>query len=159
MYKIFETNCSFHVKDPTTGKVQFLFFRTFLPISTKSSFWEEDWALGYNSMKFWYFLGISFFPKIRNLTLFVNSKDNLYMPCLLLIITFRFSCGEKENFVKLQKVAKYYNHDCRFYVVHKFTKIHWNLCIRFNKFSFYSSCLRDSFLSFLFHSKSLCGCG
>ena len=96
MYKIFETNCSFHVKDPTTGKVQFLFFRTFLPISTKSSFWEEDWALGYNSMKFWYFLGISFFPKILNLTLFVNSKDNLYMPCLLLIITFRFSSGEKK---------------------------------------------------------------
>ena len=50
--KIFETNSSFHVKQRITGKVQFLFFSSFLLVLTKSSFWEEDWALGYNSMKF-----------------------------------------------------------------------------------------------------------
>ena len=52
IHKIFETNSSFHVKQRTTGKVQFLFFSRFLLVLTKFSFWEEDWALGYNSMKF-----------------------------------------------------------------------------------------------------------
>ena len=52
IHKIFVTNSSFHVKQRTTGKVQFLFFSSFLLVLTKCSFWEEDWALGYNSMKF-----------------------------------------------------------------------------------------------------------
>ena len=50
--KILEANSSLYVKQRTTGKVQFLFFSNFLLILTKCSFWEEDWALGYNSMKF-----------------------------------------------------------------------------------------------------------
>ena len=50
--KIFEKNSSFHVKWRTTGKVQFLFSRSLLLVLTKFSFWEEDWALGYTSMKF-----------------------------------------------------------------------------------------------------------
>ena len=52
IHKIFEINSSFHVKQHTTGKVQFLFFSSFLLVLTKFSLWEEDWALGYNSMKF-----------------------------------------------------------------------------------------------------------
>ena len=48
--KISETNSIFHVKWGTTGKVQFLFSRSFL--------------LGYNSIKFWDFHDISWFPKI-----------------------------------------------------------------------------------------------
>ena len=52
IHKIFETNSSFHVKQRTTGKVQFLFFSSFLLVLTKFSFWEEDWALDYNSMTF-----------------------------------------------------------------------------------------------------------
>ena len=32
-----------------TGKVQFIFFGSFLLLLTKFSFWKEDWALGYNS--------------------------------------------------------------------------------------------------------------
>ena len=52
IYKIFEANSSFHVKQRTTGKAQFLFFSSFLLVLTIFSFWEEDWALGYNSMKF-----------------------------------------------------------------------------------------------------------
>ena len=39
--KIFEKNSSFHVKQGTTGKVQFLFSRSLLLVLTKFSFWEE----------------------------------------------------------------------------------------------------------------------
>ena len=59
IHKIFETNSSFHVKQRTTGKVQFLFFSSFLLVSTKFSFWEEYWALGNNSIKFRNFPDIS----------------------------------------------------------------------------------------------------
>ena len=41
MDKIFEINSSFHVKYRTTGKVQILFFNSFLLVLTKFSFWEE----------------------------------------------------------------------------------------------------------------------
>ena len=57
--KIFETNSSFHVKRRTTGKVYFLFFKSFLLVLTKFSFWQEDWALGYHSMKCRHFPDIS----------------------------------------------------------------------------------------------------
>ena len=40
-------------------KVQLLFSRSFLLVLKKFSFGEEDWALCYDSMKFWDFLGIS----------------------------------------------------------------------------------------------------
>ena len=36
----------------TTGEVQFLFFRRFLLVLTKFYFWEEDQALGNNSIMF-----------------------------------------------------------------------------------------------------------
>ena len=52
MDKIFEKNSSFLVKQRTMGKVQFLLFWSFLLALTKLSFLKEDWALGYNSMKF-----------------------------------------------------------------------------------------------------------
>ena len=50
--KIYETNFSVSVKKCTTGKVQFQFLNSF-------SFWEEDWALGYNCVKIWDLLNIS----------------------------------------------------------------------------------------------------
>ena len=50
--KIFEKISSFHLKQDTTGKVQFLFSQSLLIELTKFSFWEEDWVLGYISMKF-----------------------------------------------------------------------------------------------------------
>ena len=37
------------------GKVRFLFFRSFWLVLRKFSFWQEDWALVYNSGKFWDF--------------------------------------------------------------------------------------------------------
>ena len=48
--KIFETNSSFHVKQRTTAKIQFLSFGRFLLVLTKFSFREK--ALGNNCMKF-----------------------------------------------------------------------------------------------------------
>ena len=50
-HRIFRTNSSFHVKWRTTGRVQLLFFRSFLLVLTKLSFRRGDWALGYHSMK------------------------------------------------------------------------------------------------------------
>ena len=50
--KIYETNSSFHVKKRSTRKLQFLFFSSFLLVSEKFWVQREDWALGYNSMKF-----------------------------------------------------------------------------------------------------------
>ena len=49
--KIYETNFSISVKQRTMGKVQFQFLNSFLLVLTKFSFWEKEWALGYNSMK------------------------------------------------------------------------------------------------------------
>ena len=59
MDKIFETKSTFPVKQGTTGKVQFVFFTGFFLVLKIFSFWEEDWALGYNSMRFWDFPDIS----------------------------------------------------------------------------------------------------
>ena len=42
IHKIFETNSSFHVKQHTVEKAQFLFLRIFLLVLTKFSFQEED---------------------------------------------------------------------------------------------------------------------
>ena len=81
-----------HVKERTTGKVQFLVFSTFLVVLTKLSFWEEDLALGYSSITFWHFLNIFWFAK----TLSLKSFGNSYIPCLWLIITLRFTCGKSE---------------------------------------------------------------
>ena len=47
------------MKQFPTGRVQFLYFRSFLLVLTKFLFWKEDWALGYNSMKFLDFSDIS----------------------------------------------------------------------------------------------------
>ena len=50
-HKIFEINCSFHVKQGAAAKVLFLVFKSFLQVLTKLSFWQEDWALGYHCMQ------------------------------------------------------------------------------------------------------------
>ena len=46
-------------KNSTMGKIQLPFFMDFLLLLRKRSFWGEDWALGYNSMRFWDFPDIS----------------------------------------------------------------------------------------------------
>ena len=55
--KMFETNFSFHMKWCNTGKVKFLFFKSFL-VLTRLSFWQGTWALGCHS------LGSKHFPDI-----------------------------------------------------------------------------------------------
>ena len=42
IHKIFEPNDSFHMKQGTTGKVQFHIFKRVLLVLTKHSFCEED---------------------------------------------------------------------------------------------------------------------
>ena len=44
------------------GNIQFLFFKSFLLVSKKMPFWEEDWALCF-TMKFWEFADISIEPQ------------------------------------------------------------------------------------------------
>ena len=104
MDKIFETNSSFHVKQRTTEKIQFLFSRSFLLVLSKISFWEEDWALGYNSLKFWQsFLTL-------NLMSFGNSWANLYLP---IISPLYFTCGERKICWCIKKsMKKVYDQDC-----------------------------------------------
>ena len=57
--KISETNFSVSVKLRVTGKVQFQFLNSFSLVLTKFSFWEEDWALGDNSIMIWGLLNIT----------------------------------------------------------------------------------------------------
>ena len=52
MDKIFETSSSFNLKHLTAGKVEFPFSSSFLSVLTKFLFWPENWALGYNCIKF-----------------------------------------------------------------------------------------------------------
>ena len=107
MDKIFEANSSFHVKWRTTGKVQFLFFRSFLLVLNTFFFSEKDWVLGYNSINFWDFPDTSQLPKILSLKYFENSWRNSYIPCLLLITALRFTCGERKTQVsKISKILK-----------------------------------------------------
>ena len=82
IHKIFETNSSFHVKQRTTGNVWFLFFKRFLLVLTKFSFWQEEWVLGYHSMKFRHLPDISLFPMILSYKSFDNSWGKSYIPCL-----------------------------------------------------------------------------
>ena len=58
MDTVFQTNFKFHVKQHTTRKAEFLSLGNVLLLLTKFSFWKEDWAIGYNSIKFRDFLNI-----------------------------------------------------------------------------------------------------
>ena len=68
--------CEIALKQRPKGKVQILFFKNFLLVLTRFSFWEEDWALGYNSMKF---LNISKFLKILVLNCLAMRKGLVYI--------------------------------------------------------------------------------
>ena len=58
-YETSKTNSSFYAKQRTTGKVYFLFFKSFHLVLIKLSFRQGDWVLGYRSMKFRQFPNIS----------------------------------------------------------------------------------------------------
>ena len=48
--EVFETNYSFRVKQHTTEKLWFLFFKSFLLVLEKLSISLGDWVLGYHSI-------------------------------------------------------------------------------------------------------------
>ena len=103
MNKIFETNCSFHVKYGTPEKFNFYFSRDFFDNIEIFSFWDKGWVLDHNFLNFGGFLDFFLFPKILSLQSFGNLCGNSFIPCLLLIIMLRFSCGEKELWWKIRK--------------------------------------------------------
>ena len=73
-------------------------------VLTKFQFWEGDWILGCSSVKFWDFPENFWLRFFKNS--FGNSWGNSYLPCLFLLITLHFTCGER-------KISKYCGHGCR----------------------------------------------
>ena len=69
IHKISETNFSFHVK-------------SILLVLRKLLFWQEDWEIGFHSMKFRHFPHTSQFPKILSFKSFRNSRGKSYIPLL-----------------------------------------------------------------------------
>ena len=72
-----------------------------------------DWALGYNSMKFWDYSDLSWFPKIQSL---LSVRQFVIQLVYLIFITNNhalFHFGRNENLVKHQKFSKYYDHVVR----------------------------------------------
>ena len=61
MDRIFETNSILDCALVHYGKspISIFFFNNFLPVLTRFSFWEENWALSYNAITFWDFFDIS----------------------------------------------------------------------------------------------------
>ena len=70
------------------GGVRYLFVRGLLQVLAEFAFWEWGWALSYGSMKYWDFHDTS--------QVFGDLWLNIYIPCLLLIIKLRFTCGENK---------------------------------------------------------------
>ena len=56
--KYFKLTLAFMWNSTPREKFNRYFLGTFLPVLTKLSFWQGDWALGYHSMKFRYFPNI-----------------------------------------------------------------------------------------------------
>ena len=103
MAKIFEINSSFHIKHRTTGKVQFLFFRSFYQIYHFGSK-TGDLAIIYEVLTFSRYFLISKNPKcqvvwrhVRQLiyAFFITNNDTL------------FHLRWKENHVKYQNISKF----------------------------------------------------
>ena len=111
---MFEKNSSFHVKKRTTGKVQFLFSMSILLVSTKFSFCEGDWVLGYNSMKFWHYSELSKF--LNNLSLLSCSATRQATRIYQFITNTQvsFHLCWKKNLLKHQKFSKCYDHGCSY---------------------------------------------
>ena len=111
-------------------KFNFCFSWVFLLLLTKISFWQGDWTLGYHSMRFSHFSGFSYFPKILSLKSFRNSWGNSYIPCLYVIVTYRFTCGERkiwwnirksQNVMKMILAFKWHWHLILFFVIRTYT--------------------------------------
>ena len=90
MDKIFETNFSFLCEIAHQGKSSIFVFRSFLLVLTKFLF-------GSKARHQDVFCDILIVPDISQFCKILgNQLGNLYIPCLLLIITLRFTCDEKK---------------------------------------------------------------
>ena len=78
------------------GKSSISIFQEFFASIEKWLFWEDDGALDNNSISFEIFLILPNYS-------FCNSFGSSYIPCLLLIITFRFTCGERKIWPNMKK--------------------------------------------------------
>ena len=92
----------------TMGKVQFLFFSNFLQVLATFTFWEEDWALGYNSMKSRDFPEMSYFPKIRSFQVIRQLVTQLVYTIVNINAYTPLHLWQKKNLLKY----KYHYHDC-----------------------------------------------
>ena len=115
IYKIFEKNYAFHVKQCTMGKLHFLLFKSFLLVLTIFPFQEEDEVLGNNPL--------NFSNKIWTFLIFLNFLRPWSISCSTTCKTTRiyefftnnqalFHLRRKENLRNCQKFSKYYEHDC-----------------------------------------------
>ena len=77
IYEMFETNSSFSCEIAHYGKSLISAFQEIFAVLTKYLSWDEDQALGSNSMNFQHFLDIFKFSKILSLKLF-DSSITLY---------------------------------------------------------------------------------
>ena len=119
----------------TTGKVWFLFFKSFLLVLTRLSFWRGHWGLGYafiwagalgagpcfhfgGGAGGWAIIvwGLDSFLMFLN---FLRSSvvrqlvRQLVYPMFISNNRTSFHLWWKENLVKHRKVSKYYETDCR----------------------------------------------
>ena len=90
-------------------KFNFCFSEVFCKYGKKFYFGKkaEHWAIFLLSFKI-----LLMFPNFLYLKSFGNSRDNSYMPFLLLIITFRFTCDEKKVWSNIKRVSKHDDYDC-----------------------------------------------
>ena len=84
----------------------------FLQVLMEYSFWEGEWALVSNSMKFWDFSEITEFPKVLRPRMFGNSWCHSLIQFLLRRIALCFTWGEIKLCKKYQKSSKYFDHNC-----------------------------------------------
>ena len=100
-------------------------FKDFLLVLAKLSFLGKTWALGYNSLKFWDFPGISLFPRIQSLRFFRNWWGQLLKNMCIRSNDALFHLWWKENHLKHQKVSRYYDQDYHIFI----KKMKWQLLI------------------------------
>ena len=95
--KIYEKKLRFYVKYCSRGKVQYLVLSNFLLVLKIFWFWEEDCKLHFNSWSSKIFF---------SLTSLGNLSVNSYLPFLLVITTFRFTCFDRNIW---QDIFKFQN--------------------------------------------------
>ena len=129
MDKIFENNLGFHEKFCSRGKSQYLVFSNFLLVLTIFSFWEEDWALDYNSTEFWDFLNSYVVLQLLSQIVFAIFISNNHVPFHLLW---------KKHLVKYLQVPKQFDHGYRKKLA-KITKVKKNKTIAKEKYFWFQT--------------------